>query len=305
MSTQDVFPVKQGFPMPPDGGQPAPTASPHPSPASQAFKPAPLAYPFPSVPTPPKIPFNPASQAFKPVPVGYTLVPDALEVDVGKNAPSTQGAPTYVVSEVGNLPTIPQDATKFFTVAAVTNYETGGPTSGSTVNILIVLDPTSKPLNTFGAQLGGRTIYFTNGAWIPATPPRRTLLAYGSLALVVPNADADGVLLTSIGGGPVAGNQVAINVAVGDGEVVTDLRGIVQDVVPQTNPVLDALGVVGTELPVQDVVVSAQVSHSTPVDHFPPSPAGETSEGPTQNVNAASQTGVIGIPVEHRQSIHL
>ena len=305
MSTQDVFPVKQGFPMPPDGGQPAPTASPHPSPASQAFKPAPLAYPFPSVPTPPKIPFNPASQAFKPVPVGYTLVPDALEVDVGKNAPSTQGAPTYVVSEVGNLPTIPQESTQSFIVATVADFDTGLPTSGSTVNILIVLDPTSKPLNTFGAQLGGRTVYFATGAWIPATPPRRTLLTYGPLALVVPNADADGVLLTSIGGGPVAGNQVAINVAVSAGEVVTDLLGIVQDVVPQTNPLQDTLGVVGPLLRVQEVVVSGQVPTSNPVDHFPPSPAGETSEGPTQNVNAASQTGVIGIPVEHRQSIHL
>jgi len=306
MSTQDVFPVTQGFPRPPDGGTEAPTMSEFPSPVSQGFPPAPLPYPFPSVPTPPKIPFNPISQAFAPVPVAYTLVPPALDVDVAKDAPSTLDAPTFVVSEVGNLPTVPQDSVRFFTIASVVDYDTGLPPGPGVVNLLVTLDPTSKPLNTFGAQLDGRTIYFTSGAWIPPqTTPQRLLLTYGPLAFVVPDKDAAGVSLTGLGG-PIAGNQIAINVAVGDGEVVTDLRGLVQNVIPSTNPLLDEDGVVDTLLPVQEVVATDQVlTIGTPVDHFPPSPSGVTSEGPTQNVEIASQTGVIGIPVDYRQSIHL
>jgi hypothetical protein len=305
MSNQDVFPVRQGFPRPPDGGEEAPTTSEFPSPVSQAFKPAPLAYPFPSVPTPPKIPFNPVLQAFAPVPVAYTLVPPALEVDVAKDAPSTLDAPTYVVSEVGNLPTTPQDSTRSFTIAVVVDYDTNLPPVPGTVNLLITLDPASKPLNTFGAQLDGRTIYFTTGGWIPPqTTPQRPMLTYGPLAFVVPDKDAAGVSLTGLGG-PIAGNQIALNVAVGDGEVVTDLRGLVQDIVPQTNPLLDENGVVETKLPVQNVIISAQIPIGTPVDHFPEPKTVVTSEGPTQSVEIASQTGVIGIPVDHRQSIHL
>lgn len=307
---QNIYPVKQGFPRPPDGGQPAPTASPHPSPVSQGFAPAPLAYPFPSVPTPPQVPFNPVTQAFKPVPVAFTLVPPALEVNVAASDPSTSGAPTFVVSEVGNLPTIPQDATVSFTIASVVDFDTGLAQDPSTVNLLITLDPASKPLNTFGAQLYGREVFFTSGAWIPppgpfaqplVTSPRRPLLTYGPLALVVPVKDEAGN-----GVAPVATNTIALNVAVGDGEVVTDLHGLVQDIVPSTDPLLTENGIVETKLPVQEVVATDQVTTiGTPVNHFPPSPSGATSAGPTQNVNVTSQTGVIGIPVNHNQSIHL
>jgi hypothetical protein len=309
--SRDVFPVTQGFPRPPDGG----TVDPSPlvetaAPSSQGFPPAPLAQPFPAEPTPPSTPTNPALQAFSPAPSVSTYVPPALDVDVAAMAPDESGAPTYVVSEVGNLPTVAQDSVATFVLAAVTDFATGLAPGPTTVDLLLTLDPSSKPLNSFGAQLFGRTLYFASGAWVPTgTTPQRPVLTYGPLALVVANADADGVLLTSLGGGPVAGNQVALDVSVSEGEVVTNLLGIVQDVVPQTLPLLDEEsgegGTLGTLLPVQEVDVGDQAtSVGTPADYFPTSLTTITSEGPTQDVDVAQQTGVIGIPVDHYQSNH-
>jgi hypothetical protein len=243
------------------------------------------------------VPTNPAIQSVgnQILPVNTTFVPKALEVDVASLAPSTSNAPTFVITEVGSLAATTAEAIETFTIASVVDYDTGLAPDPNTVNLLIGLTPSLKPLNSFGAQLFGRTVYFITGVWIPPqTTPSRPLLTYGDFAIVVP-------VIT----GPTAGNMIAIDVAVRDGEVATNLLGLVQNIVPSTNPLLDENGEVTTRLPVQEVVASDQILViGTPVNYLPSDADVVTSQGPTQNVEIASQTGVIGIPVDHFQSNH-
>ena len=148
------------------------------------------------------------------------------------------------------------------------------------------------------------------GAWITAgTTPQRPVLAYGRFVFVVSNTGADDETFpwTAPGvGGPTAGDTVAVDVAYREGEVATQELGIVQSVTPQTSPLLDELGLVQTEVPVQQVLVSGQSDVvGTPADYFPSGhEPGTSSAGLAQNVLVAGQSNVVGLPTDHFQSNH-
>ena len=187
-----------------------------------------------------------------------------------------------MVSEVGSLPTSTQQSVRFFTIASVSDYETGLPPTTSSINLLVNLSVGLTPLTDFGVQLQGRAVYFVAGAWIPAgTTPQRAISNYGAQAFIIPNNDADGNPFpwTTPGvGGPTVGDTVAVDVAYRQGEVATQELGIVQEVVPQTSPLLDELGLVQTEVPVQQVLVSGQVvGVGTPANYQPSDPSAGTS----------------------------
>ena len=306
MITQDVFPAKQGFPRPPDNGVPAPTAVDVDRVADQAFPPAPLPYPFPAEPPPPATTF-PAKQAFTPVLLpSFVLVPPALEVNLNLDTQDNSGdAPSYVVSEVGSLPTSTQQSVRFFTITSVSDYDTAMPPTTSSINLLVNLSVGLTPLTDFGVQLQGRAVYFVAGAWIPAgTTPQRAISNYGAQAFIIPNNDADGNPFpwTAPGvGGPTVGDTVAVDVAYRQGEVATQELGIVQEVVPQTSPLLDELGLVQTEVPVQQVLVSGQVvGVGTPANYQPSDPsAGTSSAGPVLDVLVAAESSVFGLPTNY------
>ena len=266
----DVFPAKQGFPRPPDGGAPAPTADGAKFPASQGFPPAPLVNPFPIEPTPPQKAFLPASQGVPPVPVLSSVIPPAQEVDTMDDLGPPTSAPTYVVTDLQSFPIIEQDAIQFYTVTSVTDYDTGLPPTAGSVNLRIVLGVGLFPLDSFGITFAGRALYFTFGAWIPpGTTPQRPVLVNGSALVVVPNRDADGNPF-AWPAGPAPGDQVALVTSRQDSEVVFKNLGVVQNVVPDTSPLLPPPGTVTTEQPVQDVLVSDQATQiGTPQDIFP------------------------------------
>lgn len=268
---QSIFPAQQGFPRPPDGGVLVPTPVDASPPANQAFAPAPLINPFPIEPTPPAAPFLPASQGVGPIPSNSQFVPPAQEVVVGDTPTASGDDPTYIVTEQGSIATVPQEAIVSYAIASVTDYDTNLPISSSTVNIKLILNVGNASLNSYGFTFAGRTLYFTVGGWIPAgTTPQRKILLNGDAIVVIPNANADGTKLTASGGGPVAGDTVAVDTARSQSEVLFTNLGIVQNVVPATDPLLDPSGDVTSDLPVQDVLVSDQAtSIGTPVDYFP------------------------------------
>ena len=273
MVTIDVFPAQQGFPRPPDGGVLVPTPVDASPPANQAFAPAPLVNPFPIEPTPPAAPFLPASQGVGPIPSNSQFVPPAQEVVVGDTPTASGDDPTYIVTEQGSIATVPQEAIVSYTIASVTDYDTNLPISSSTVNIKLILNVGNAPLNSYGFTFAGRTLYFTVGGWIPAgTTPQRKILLNGDAIVVVPNAAEDGTKLTALGTGtgPVVGNTVDVDTARSQSEVLFTNLGIVQNISPSTDPLLDPSGEVTTDLQIQDVLVSDQAtSIGTPVDYFP------------------------------------
>jgi len=272
--TINVFPAQQGFPRPPDGGVLVPTAFDASPPNGQAFAPAPLVNPFPIEPTPPANPFLPASQGVGPIPSNSVVVPQALEVVVADNANPTGDDPTYIVTEQGSIATVPQQAIVSYVIASVTDYDTGLPIGSTTVNIQITLAVDNAPLSGYGFSFAGRTLYFTVGAWIPpGTTPQRPILLNGDDIVVVPNANADGVKLTdATPPGLVAGNTIALDTARSESEVLFTNLELVQNIVPDTNPLLDPSGTATSDLPVQDANVSDQAtSIGTPVDYYPTS----------------------------------
>lgn len=273
MIPQSIFPAQQGFPRPPDGGVLVPTPVNASPPANQAFAPAPLVNPFPIEPTPPAAPFLPASQGVGPIPSNSQFVPPAQEVVVGDTPTASGDDPTYIVTEQGSIATVPQEAIVSYTIASVTDYDTNLPISSSTVNIKLILNVGNASLNSYGFTFAGRTLYFTVGGWIPAgTTPQRKILLNGNAIVVVPNAAEDGTKLTSLGTGtgPVVGNTVDVDTARSQSEVLFTNLGIVQNISPSTDPLLDPSGEVTTDLQIQDVLVSDQAtSIGTPVDYFP------------------------------------
>ena len=272
MATIDVFPAQQGFPRPPDGGVLVPTPFDASPPANQAFAPAPLVNPFPIEPTPPSKPFLPASQGVGPIPSNSQFVPPAQEVVVADTPTASGDDPTYIVTEQGSIATVPQEAIVSYVIASVTDYDTNLPIDANTVNIRIALAVGNAPLSSYGFTFAGRTLYFTSGLWIPAgTTPQRTILLNGDAIVVVPNADESGIKLTAtMPPWLAAGNTVALDTARSQSEVLFTNLGIVQNIVPATNPLLDPLGEVTSDFPVQDALVSDQAtSIGTPVDYFP------------------------------------
>lgn len=267
MSTIDVFPARQGFPRPPDNGQPVPTNTRVVRVSSQGFPPAPLVNPFPIEPTPPQKAFLPATQGVPPVKSLSSVIPPAQNVDTMSDI-SPIGAPSYVVTEQGSIATIPQDEIKFYAIASVADYDTGLPPTAASVNIRITLAPAT--LNSYGFSLVGRPLYFTSGAWIPpGTTPQRTILAAGDAVVVVPNLDPSGVPLYTPGG-PAPGDQIAVDAVRSESEVLFTNLGTVQNIIPDTTPLLSPPGTVTTDLPVQEVEVSDQATViGTPLDVFP------------------------------------
>jgi len=130
--------------------------------------------------------------------------------------------------------------------------------------------PGPPALTSYGVSLSGRILQFTGGAWIPpGTTPQRQVSLVGDYVLVIPNKDADGNPFGWPLVGPGPGTTAAIDVARTSSDVTTLLLGQVQDVVPSTDPLLDPDGFVVTDLPVQEVDVSQQVTTvGTPVDYF-------------------------------------
>jgi hypothetical protein len=270
-----VFPVLQGFPRPPDNGSPAPTNVDARPIALQAFAPAPLVNPFPIEPTPPANPTQVVLQAFAPVPVQAEVIPfNPLDQDVDLmllDDPSQANGPTYVVGDTGSIATNTQQSLTNFTIVSVFDYDTlGAPTDGS-LNLLVTFAPGSLNLNGFGVSLSGRVLQFTAGAWIlPDTTPSRIISLVGDHSLVIPNADDAGIPFPwSSTGGPGAGTVATVDVARTSSDVTFLLLGQVQNVVPQTDPLLSPDGEVDTLLPVQQVFVSEQQTVvGTPVDYF-------------------------------------
>lgn len=284
--TINVFPAQQGFPRPPDGGVPAPTFI-DVNNKYQAFAPAPLVNPFAIEPTPPSAPFLPASQGVPPVPVKFEVVPKVVEVDLMADVGGPTNAPTYVVTEVGSLGTVVEETRETYIINHATDYETGTAPSTSSINIRLTLKNTNKPLSSYGIPIAGRIVTFTSGFWItPGTSPQRQILLYNDFTIVVPNKGADGVPFNYPVSGPINGNSIQIDVAWYNGEVVFKNRGQVQNVIPQTTPLLPELGTIQTDLPVQQVEVSTQETVvGTPIESSPNQ----------QNSNLSSS---MGIPVD-------
>jgi hypothetical protein len=275
---QTVFPVLQGFPRPPDGGQPAPTNLKVPAIVRQAFAPAPLVNPFPIEPTPPARPTQVVLQAFAPVPVLAQITPfNPFDQDVDLmllDDPAASGAPTYVVGDTGTIATNTQQSLRNYTVGAVADYETGGAPSATSINLLVTFTG-GQTLDSYGVSLSGRTLELTGGAWIApllaaGISPSRVISLTGTLSLVIPNNNADGVPFPwATTGGPAPGTIATVDVARTSSDVTFLLTGQVQNVVPSTNPLLDPDGELDTLLPVQQVDVSEQQTVvGTPVDYF-------------------------------------
>jgi hypothetical protein len=276
MIAQNVFPANQGFPRPPDGGILVPTPFDASPPAKQAFAPAPTVSLFPIEPTPPSKPFLPASQAVGPIPSNSQVIPPAMEVVVADTPTASGDAPTYIVTEQGSIATVPQQAIVSYTIVSVTDYDTGLPPDANSINIKIVLNVGNAPLSSYGFSFAGRTLYFTSGTWIPlGTTPQRPILVNGDNIVVVPNAASNGTTTSLYKGtglgvtGPQPGDSIAVDTARSESEVLFQNLGLVQNVVPNTSPLLDPSGAVTSDQPVQDANVSDQAtSIGTPVDYF-------------------------------------
>ena len=304
--TINVFPAQQGFPRPPDGGVPAPTFI-DVNNTSQAFAPAPLVNPFPIEPTPPANPFLPASQGVPPVPVKFEVVPPAVDVNLMADLGPPTNAPTYVVTDVGSLGTIVQESREAYTIQAVYDHETGGsPPQLSTLNIRLTLYPNNKPLNSFGVPIVGRTVAFTSGAWwfIPPPPPlsllSRPIVLNNDFTIVVPNKDTNGVPFNYPANGPAPNDTIEIDVAWYNGQDVFRNLGIVQNVIPETSPLLPELGTIQTDLPIQEVDVSNQETVvGTPIESSPNRQNDylETSMGTPIDVFPGRQDATLGIPI--------
>ena len=299
----DVFPAKQGFPRPPDGGVPAPTFI-DVNNTSQAFAPAPLVNPFPIPPTPPANPFLPASQGVPPVPVKFEVVPPAVDIDLMADLGPPTNAPTYVVTDVGSLGTIVQESREAYTIQAVSDHETGGPPQLGTLNVNLTLYPNNKPLNSFGVHLVGRTVEFTSGAWRFAPPPlsllSRPIVLNNDFTIVVPNKGANGVPFNYPANGPAPNDTIEIDVAWYNGQNVFRNMGIVRNVIPETTPLLPELGTIQTGLPIQEVDVSNQETVvGTPIESSPNRQNDylETSMGTPIDVFPGRQDATLGIPI--------
>jgi len=298
----DVFPAKQGFPRPPDGGVPAPTFI-DVSPTSQAFAPALLVNPFPAPPTPPATPFLPASQGVPPVSVKFEVVPPAVNVDLMVDLGPPTNAPTYVVTEVGSLGTIVQESRETYTIQTAYDYETGGAPQLGTLNVGLILFPTNKPLNSYGVPIVGRVVTFTSGAWRTSTPLTlltRPIVLNNNFTIVVQNKDANGVPFNYPANGPAPNDTIEIDVAWYNGQDVFRNLGIVQNVIPQTTPLPPELGTVQTDLPIQQVEVSTQETVvGTPANSSPNRQNDylETSMGTPIEVFPGKQDATLGIPI--------
>ena len=342
----NVFPVNQAFPPALSGGTVVPTPV-DVRVAPQAFRPAPLAYPFPSEPTPPKTPFYPVLQGVPPVPVLSSPIPPAIDVSPADQSIQAANVQTFTVYETGSYATNPAEALVHYTIADVVDYDTGHPASDASVNVLVLLAPTGVPLTSYGVSFAGRVAQFAvvptsadrtisaygaNDITVPVTvggarylpvvgdlvtiagqtyhvtvvvdavtllPPTivsaavkvttdngsafpslvgqnahfvvvvtsitRPILLYGAYAVIVSIKGADGGVFL-----PVAGDDFAVDTARYNAELVAQLTGQVQNVIPSTAPLLDELGESASLLPVLDVDVSAQADiFSRPVNVLP------------------------------------
>lgn len=269
--TTTVYPASQAFARAPDGGVLIGSPAVNFSINGQALPPPENTALLTSEPTPPDDPTEPALQATGPIPVAFELLPDYLDVDLSLVVPDTQDANTYVVTGLGNFPTVPQESVRLATIAAVVDYETGLPPSTSSTNLLVTLSPGSKSLTSYGVELTGRTLYFTSGAWIPAgTTPKRQIMACGALALVIPNLSDAGVSFDWSGlGGPGAGTVFAFDAQAFLGEVVSQIFPTILNIVPETQPVPATPANPYTLLPVPSYDVGDQeLTVGTPVDYF-------------------------------------
>lgn len=302
----NVFPAQQGFPRPPDGGVPAPTFI-DVNPTSQAFAPAPLVNPFPIPPPASPIPFLPASQSAPPVPVQFEIIPPAIDVDLANQPGTPTDAPTYVVTDVGSLGTVVQESKQEYVIDQVHDYDTGGVPTTTSVNIKITLQHfgNERPLTSYGVSISGRVVTFVSGPWIPAPtsfngPPQRTISLYDDFTIVIPNNDTDGNPFNYPFSGPDYGDKIEIDVAWQSGQIVSRNLGQVQDVIPQTNPLMPELGTVQTDLPIQEIDVTNQETVvGTPIESSPNRQNNYQTNyaGAPIDVFPSRQDGVIGIPI--------
>lgn len=262
----NVFPVTQGFPKPPDGGTPASAATRATAVAPQALAPAAGANLLPSEPPAPLAPFQPSSQAAPPAPVLSQAIPSALDVNTMLATNPDAGAPTFVVTDLGSYAGNQSTIMKNYDILSVVDYYAGGVPNASTLYLKISLGG-GAPFSSYGVSLAGRSLLFlTLNGNTPNQPAERPILTYGDLGggvevLVVPNTriSDDGIPFTwPLGPCPAPGDVVSIDVARYNDEAVSQLTGQVQNITPQTTPLPPQLGVVYSNLPIQDVDVSDQ-----------------------------------------------
>lgn len=210
---------------------------------------------------------------------GVSLAGRTAEFDVVQTSAtrtiSANGTNDITVPNAGFIPVTGDTAFlggNLYNVVSVVDALTNLFPTPASLNLKVALDNSvAFPPGT----LIGQTVVFT----VTVDEAESQILIYSNFALVTPVKDNDGNFFL-----PVAGDVVAIDIGRYDAELVSQLTGQVQDVIPSTQPVLPGFAAPagsfpiivpndGTEssgLPVPDFVVNEQVlTHGTPVDYTP------------------------------------
>jgi hypothetical protein len=136
--------------------------------------------------------------------------------------------------------------------------------AGATYNVVNVLDAITHKAPTINSvqvivtvdngsafpSLVGQNVHFV----VVVTNASRPILLFGDFVIVLAIKDSAGVSFL-----PVAGDDFAVDSARYASEVVSQLTGQVQNVIPSTNPLLDEMVDPSSFLPVQNVLVGDQV----------------------------------------------
>jgi hypothetical protein len=314
----NVFPAKQGFDPPPDGGVVVPNTL---LPGSldvveagkQGFPPAPnLLFNFTGpFPTPAEPPFRPADVGVPPIPSLSSPIPQAIEVDVNKAAGqfASLNPRDVVISDAGSFEVNPGQVVQNYTVSAFVDNETGLPATSQSVNLRLTLGAPplplagGAPLTSYGVTLSGRSLLF---ATLNAIPPERVILVWGVVAnanlVVVANEDAKGVKLVTALSLSV-GDLVAFDSARQSSEVVFQNGSIVDVVIPMSLPLLDPPVGPSTLQPILNVNTTEQISSfPNPETVFvPQNPVSLVQQIPglIPNVDVIKQPPFIGLPENH------
>lgn len=312
MITINVFPAKQGFVPPPDGGVIVPNTS---LPGSldvvqagrQGFPPAPnLLFAFTGpFPTPAEPPVRPADVGVPPIPSLSSVIPPALEVNVNEAAGlfASLNPRDIVISDAGSFEVNPGQAVRTYGISAIVDNETGLPPNINTVNLRLTL--TGAPLTSYGITLSGRSLIFPTLSTLPQNPPpERVIMAWGIVAganlVIIPNKDPSGA--NPISTGLNTSDTALFDSARYSSEVVFQNFTLHQDVIPQTLPLLNPPGS-SSFYAIPDVFVAGQgTTFPNPSTVFvPQNPVSLVEQIPGQIPNefVIEQPPFIGLPDNH------
>jgi hypothetical protein len=211
----------------------------------------------------------------------FQVTPSAAARIISANAADSITVPnTNFIPVVGDTAVV---AGVPYLVVSVVDAATGFYPTPASLNLIVSLVTKLAPAGQSPGFTPGNKIGQTAQFFVAVVIAKRPIMVYGDYSVVISVADAQGVNFL-----PAIGDVMSVDVARYNAELVAQLTGQTQNVVPTTQPLLQGCLV--------------------PPGSFPiiiPSDSVQSSGLPVQDVVATDQQTAIGTPVNYKPGISL